>query len=350
MIETLMTEWDGEGIHLRFDRPSGSWIVIAIHSTRLGPAIGGTRMKGYPDLDAAVLDAQRLAAGMTYKWAATDMEAGGGKAVIAVSGTLDGAKRASLLRRYGRLIASLGGLFLTGPDSGTTSADMDLIAREAPGSVFCRSIEAGGSGNPAIFTARGVFVAVQASLERVFGTPDLDGRTVAVQGAGSVGGELIALMREAGAAVAAADVDARALEPWAGVNGVEVVATDEIYDVSCDVFSPCALGAVLGPETIPRLRCRVVAGAANNQLSRPEDAATLEQRGILYAPDFVANSGGAIAALGIEIRGWSRRQAEEQVTESVGANLREIFSMAEQRGFTTDLAGRSLAEGRLGTA
>ena len=175
MVEHLLRDWDGEGTIIRFDRATGSWIVVAIHSTTLGAAIGGTRMKPYPDLSAAVLDAQRLATGMTYKWAAAGLDAGGGKAVIAVPPDLDPSERTGLLQRYATLVGSLRGLYFTGPDSGTTSEDMDLIDGIADGLAFCRSLEAGGSGNPAVFTSLGVFTAIGVVAERCFGSGSLAG-------------------------------------------------------------------------------------------------------------------------------------------------------------------------------
>jgi leucine dehydrogenase len=304
-------------------------------------------MKPYPDLDAALLDAQRLAAGMTYKWAATDIDAGGGKAVLAVPPDLDSTARTGLLRRYGHLLASLRGLFRTGPDSGTTSEDMDLLAGIAEGMAFCRSISAGGSGNPAVFTAVGVFTAIRLVAERCFGSADLSGRTVAVQGAGSVGRELIGHLLAAGAEIWFCDVDREAVEAVVATGDVHVVEPDGIFDVPCDVFSPSALGGVLDARTIPRLRCRAVAGAANNQLATDDDGDRLRERGILYAPDFVANSGGAIAAPGIELRGWLRAEAMERVTSIVDTNLREIFAMADAESISTAAAACRLAERRL---
>lgn len=331
----------------RFDRPTGAWIIIAIHSTRLGPGIGGTRMKGYPDVRAALGDAQRLASGMTYKWAAAGIDGGGGKAVIAVPPDLGLQTRTDLLRRYGTFLHQLGGLFLTGPDLGTTSADMDIIAETAAPYVFCRTPAAGGSGNPATFTALGVFTAIQVAAERLFGDASLQGKRVLVQGVGSVGRELVERLRQTGAELLFSDVNETAIQHFQDELSLQFIPADEVYDTPCHIFAPCAIGGVLNEETIPRLRCRGVVGGANNQLADPEDAARLRERQILYAPDFVANSGGAIAAIGIETRGWSRTEAEERVVQSVKSNLFQIFELATAEEITTDAAARRFAEKRL---
>jgi glutamate dehydrogenase/leucine dehydrogenase len=304
-------------------------------------------MKPYPDLAAAVKDAQRLAGGMTYKWAAAGLEAGGGKAVIAVPEDLGATARTDLLDRYAHLVSQLGGLFMTGPDSGTTAEDMDRLGERAAGFVFCRTEAAGGSGNPAPFTALGVFTAIRAGLQQIFGTASMEGIGVSVQGVGAVGRELIPRLVEAGAVVTCADVVAGATEDMEARYGVSSVPAESIVETPCEVFSPCALGGVLSEETIPRLECRLVAGAANNQLAAPGDGPLLRERGILYAPDFVASSGGAIAAIGMETRGLSRSDAEQRVVESVEVNLAEIFESADREGIDTAAAARRLAERRL---
>jgi leucine dehydrogenase len=346
-MESLIREWEGESVITRFDRESEALIFIAIHSTRLGPAIGGTRMKPYPDARAALLDAMRLAGGMTHKWAAAGIDSGGGKAVIAVPPDLDSTARTELLRRYGAFIKQLGGLFLTGPDVGTGSEDMDTIAEAGDPYVFCRTPQAGGTGNPAPFTALGVFTAIQAAAERVFGNASLKGKRVLVQGAGSVGRQLIQRLTEVGSEVLFSDVNETCIGHFRDDMGLECVPADAVYDTPCDIFAPSALGGVLDETTIPRLGCRIVAGAANNQLAGPEDGMRLRERDILYAPDFISNSGGAIAAVGMEIRGWSREEAEEKVVQSVKDNLKLVFELAATEGCSTDEAARRLAERRL---
>lgn len=331
---------------LHLDRPTGAWFIIAIHSTHLGPGTGGTRLKHYADLAAAVRDALLLAEGMTYKFATIGFPRGGAKGVIAVPAGFDRAQRAGLLRRYGSLIHQLGGLFETGPDIGTSPADMDLIAETGAPYVRARTPASGGAGDSAPATALGVFHAIQVSCETAFGDPSLHDRRVLVQGAGSVGGRLIAHLREAGAAVLVADVDQAAVRRQVDV---EHLSAAEIYTTPCDVFAPCALGGVLNHESIPLLRCRVVAGAANNQLAHPTHAERLRTRGILYAPDFVANLGGAVAISGRETMGWSEDEANRQVVDGVTSALRHVFRIAAEEGITTVTAALRLAQARLTT-
>jgi leucine dehydrogenase len=346
-MDAPIREWDGESVIIRFDRQANTWIFIAIHSTRLGPAIGGTRMKPYPSLQAALQDVLRLAAGMTYKWAAAGFDAGGGKAVIAIPDDLDQEARGELLRRYGAFVHKHKGLFLTGPDLGTSSEDMDIIAETGDPYIFARTSGAGGAGNPGPFTALGVFTSIQVVVERLFGDSTLGGKRILIQGVGSVGRELIELLRKAGAEVLFSDVDEAAVEHFCHEVGLQCFLPDEVYEIPCDIFAPCAVGGVLNEKTIPRLRCRAVAGAANNQLATPEDALRLRERGILYATDFVANSGGAIAIIGMETRGWSRKKAEQKVTETIKDNLSQVLELAETESLDTDEAARRLADQRL---
>ncbi len=349
-MNSLLREWDGESVIIRFDRQTNAWIFVAIHSTRLGPAIGGTRMNAYPTLYAALQDALRLAAGMTYKWAAAGFEAGGGKAVIAIPDDLDAEARRELLRRYGAFVHNHKGLFLTGPDLGTSSEDMDIIAEAGDPYVFARTPAAGGAGNPGPFTALGVFTSMQVVVERLFGHSTLAGKRIIIQGVGSVGRELIELLRKTGAEVLFSDVDEVTIAHFCDEVGLQCFPPDEVYGSPCDIFAPCAVGGILNEKTIPRLRCRAVAGAANNQLATPEDALRLRERGILYAPDFIANSGGAIAIIGMETRGWSRKEAEDKVTGTIKDNLSQVFELAETESVDTDEAARRLADNRLAGA
>jgi len=343
-VEDLLRSWDGESVVLHLDRPTGAWIIVAIHSTHLGPGTGGTRLKQYSDLEAAVRDALLLAEGMTYKFATIGLPRGGAKAVIAIPAGFDRAQRAGLLRRYGSLIHQLDGLFETGPDVGTSPDDMDLIAETGAPYVRARTPASGGAGDSAPATALGVFHAIRVSCEKAFGDASLHDRRVLVQGAGSVGGRLIALLQEAGAAVLVADVDQAAL---CRQVDVEHLSAAEVYGTPCDVFAPCALGGVLNHQSIPLLRCRVVAGAANNQLAHPKDAEDLRSRGILYAPDFVANLGGAVAISGRETLGWSEDEANRQVVDAVTSALRHVFRIAADEGITTVTAALRLAQARL---
>jgi leucine dehydrogenase len=339
VLEDLIRAWDGEEVVVRFDRPTGSWMFVCIHSTARGPAGGGTRMKAYAEPSDALADAMRLAAAMTLKMAAVDMPFGGGKSVLAVPELLEGDARRGLLLRYADLVASLGGTFQTGPDVNTTVADMDVIGERCP-YVFCRSEEHGGSGNPGPHTARGVFHGLRASVRHVFGSDALEGRVVLVQGLGSVGGPLAAELAAAGARVLVSDVVPTR------VAGTEFLPAEEAIGAECDVYAPCALGGTLNAETIPRLRCRIVAGSANNQLAEPEDAERLRAAEILYAPDFVINAGGVLNSLGAEHLGWTRQQIEERLA-GIGGTLEEIYAKADARAITTDAAAELLAQSRL---
>jgi glutamate dehydrogenase/leucine dehydrogenase len=346
-MEALLKAWDGERVIIEFDRPTGAWIIIAIHSTRRGPAGGGTRMKSYPTMEAALADALELARGMSYKFATADMTRGGGKAVIAVQPGLSAKARADLLRRYGTLIAQFGGMFMTGPDVGTSSADMDVIAETGAPYVFGRTPAAGGAGDSGPATALGVLHAMRVVSERLFDTPSLAGRRVLVQGAGSVGGRLLHLLREAGAEALFSDVEEAAIHHFRDELKIPFVPAEAVYDTPCDMYAPCALGGVLNQETIPRLRCRAVVGSANNQLARPTDAELLHERQILYAPDFVVNVGGAMAIVGRETMGWSEAEANEHVIVSIEQTLRQALDMAAARHISTADAARSVAEARL---
>jgi leucine dehydrogenase len=339
VLEDLIRAWDGEEVVVRFDEPTGSWIFVCIHSTARGPAGGGTRMKTYAEPSDALADAMRLASAMTLKMAAVDMPFGGAKAVLAVPELVDGDRRRGLLLRYADLVASLRGTFHTGPDVNTTVADMDVIGERCP-YVFCRSEEHGGSGNPGPYTARGVFHGIRASVRHVFGTDSLEGRVVLVQGLGSVGGPLAEELVTAGARVLVSDVVAKR------VAGTELVPAEEAIGAECDVYAPCALGGTLNAETIPRLRCRIAAGSANNQLAEPADAERLREAGILYAPDFVINAGGVLNSLGAEHLGWTREQIEERLA-GIGGTLEEIYAKADAEAITTEAAAEQLAHSRL---
>jgi leucine dehydrogenase len=341
VLEELIRAWDGEEVVVRFDRPTGTWMFVCIHSTARGPAGGGTRMKTYAEPADALEDAMRLAAAMTLKMAAVDMAFGGAKAVLAVPEPLDGDVRRGLLLRYADLVASLRGTFNTGPDVNTSVADMDVIGERCP-YVFCRSEEHGGSGDPGPHTARGVFHGIRASVRHVFGTDSLEGRVVLVQGLGSVGGPLARELVAADARVLVSDV----VPDRAESLGAEVVPAEAVIGAECDVYAPCALGGTLNAETVPRLRCRIVAGSANNQLAESEDAERLRQAGILYAPDFVINAGGVLNSLGREHLGWTPEQVEERHA-AIGDTLEEIYARAEAEDITTETAAQQLARDRL---
>ncbi len=344
-----MQAWGGERLLAQVDRPTEAWIVIALHSSRLGPATGGTRLMPYASFHAALRDALQLSAMMTWKFALADFPRGGGKAVLGLTRPLSSAERAGLLQRYGRIVHELGGRYQAGPDVGTGPADMDIVAQTAGPWVFSRTPQQGGAGDSAWATALGVLSAMQAVAEELFGEPSLRGRSVLVQGAGSVGSQLIELLLEAGARAAFADIDAVAVDLWRRRRGVTFVAPDAVPDFACDILAPCALGGTLNAQTIPRLRCRAIAGAANNQLAQPSDAQSLRQRGILYAPDFAINSGGAVAITGMEALGWSAEQAQQRV-RGIATTLRAVLARARAEDIDPHEAAMRQARERLAAA
>jgi leucine dehydrogenase len=341
-LAQVVEEWDGEQVVMRFDEPSGTWMFVCIHSCRLGPAGGGTRMKVYESPVDALRDGTRLAAGMTAKFAVAGLPFGGGKAVLAVPRLPQGDERRALLHRYADVVCSLGGNYLTGCDMNIAPADLDVIREVCP-HTFGHS---GGSGEPGPFTARGVFHGIRASVAHADGSPSLVGKTVLVQGVGSVGARLAALLAEDGAAVRVTDVDAARAEQVAAQFGAKAVDADGALATACDVYAPCATGGTLSADMIPALRCRIVAGAANNQLGEAADAERLRARGILYAPDFVINAGGIFHNVGREALGWGDAEVE-QALRGIGDTLVEIFERAEAEGTSTGEAADALVAARL---
>ncbi len=328
------------------DRETNTLMFICVHSTRLGPAGGGTRMKRYPRPTDALADGMRLSEAMTLKFACVDFPHGGGKAVIALPTPElpQGEARRRLLHEYGAFINSLGGLYSCAPDMNTSAADMDVIADVTP-YVFCKTEAAGGSGDTAPDTALGVLHGIRASCRHAFGSDDLTGRSVLVQGAGGVGGHLIELLLAAGATVIATDIDPRRM---AGLRerGIKTVAPEAALATECDVLSPCATGGVINARSIPGLHCRVIAGGANNQLETAADADRLRERGITYAPDFVINAGGVLHGGGIEEQHWTREVLDAKLA-GIGDSVYEIFQRAERDGITTDGAARRIALDRI---
>ena len=348
MFEELEA-WDGKSVSIHRDSETGTWMFVCVHSTRLGPAAGGTRMKHYASPGDGLADGMRLSAAMTLKFASVEFPHGGGKAVIALP-TEDipqGDARRRLLHEYGSFVNSLGGLYSCAPDMNTSAADMDVIAEVTP-YVFCKTEAAGGSGDTAPDTAIGVLHGIRATCRFVFGSDDLGDRTVLVQGAGGVGGRLIKLLGEAGATVIATDVDARRLEALRA-NGVKTVAPEVALATECDVLAPCAVGGVINSRSIPSLRCRAIAGAANNQLEASADADRLRDRGIAYAPDFVINAGGVMHGGGLEELHWSRDELARHLA-GIGDAVYAILERAERDGISSDAAARRIAEARISAA
>ena len=324
------------------DEPSGLRAIVAIHSTALGPALGGTRFYPYATDDEALRDVLRLARGMTYKAAAAGLDLGGGKAVIL--GDPKRIKSEELLRAYGRFLESLGGRYITAEDVGTSREDMDTIRRETR-HVTGVSPTQGGSGDPSPVTALGVFEGLRACAQEVWNDPSLAGKHVAVQGVGKVGYHLVQQLAEAGGRVTVADVDVDAVARCVREFDADTVETDKIHAVECDVFAPCALGASIRDDTIPELKCRIVAGSANNQLERPEHGAALHEAGVLYAPDYVINAGGLINVAD-ELQGYDPERALERV-RGIGRALLDVFHLAKLKGIPTNEAADRFAEKRM---
>jgi leucine dehydrogenase len=326
----LMEAWDGLGVVSRYDRPTGAWIFIALHDDTLGSPVGGTRMKVYERPEDGLTDALRLAEGMSYKWAAIELDSGGGKAVLALSRELDRAERNGLLERYAALLESLQGVFATGEDLGTTPEDMLVLAR-ATRYVHGYDAERGAVRDPGPFTAAGVFAGMRAALSHVFGDETFEGRSILVQGVGDVGLPLAGLCGEAGATLLVSDLDGERARRAAADLGAQLVDPADVYSSTCDVYAPCAVGATLNDETIPQLACRIVAGSANNQLGSRGHAGKLHERGILYAPDYVINAGGALG-FGLIGRGHTDEDELRDRIDGLGPVLREIFREAGERG------------------
>jgi leucine dehydrogenase len=321
------------------DTASGYRGIIAVHSTVLGPALGGTRFWSYATDEEAIVDALRLARGMTYKNAVAGLNLGGGKSVIIGDNrTLD---REMIFRAHGRFVESLGGRYITAEDVGTSTSDMDYVHMETD---YVSGL-AGRSGDPSPVTAHGVFRAIQASAREKWGSDDLSTRTVAIQGCGHVGYYLAKELHEAGAKLIVTDIDADRVKRVANEFGARVVGADEIYSAQADIFAPCALGAIINDKTIPRLLVEIVAGAANNQLLEERHGDALEARKILYAPDYVANAGGVINVYS-ELAGWTSARAFRKADEIYDTILK-VFAIAKSDGIPTYLAADRLAEQRI---
>ncbi|HEX3183726.1 MAG TPA: amino acid dehydrogenase [Pyrinomonadaceae bacterium] len=312
--------------------------LISIHNTRLGPAIGGTRFWQYRNEQEAINDVLRLARGMTYKNALAGVPFGGGKSIILKQdGPID---RDTIFHAHGRFVETFGGKYITAEDVGTSPDDMEFVRQETQHVAGLLS----GSGNPSPVTARGVFRAMQAAAKYRWGSDSLEGRTVAIQGCGSVGYYLASYLNNAGAHLFVTDVDERKVETVVRDFGAMAWAPDDIYHADADVFAPCALGGVLNDDTINALKAEIVAGAANNQLLEPRHGDELAARNILYAPDYAANSGGVINGCR-ELLGWDAAQAAAKVDE-IYDTVFNIFQIAAAEGIATSKAADRLAEER----
>jgi leucine dehydrogenase len=338
-ISTVLTRTDHELVQLAEDPESGYRGIIAVHSTRLGPAVGGTRLWEYASTDDALADALRLSRGMTFKNAAAGLAMGGGKSVILrPAGEFD---RELLFRAHGRFVDSLGGRYITAEDVGSSTTDMATVRKETPYAAGLAEL----SGDPSPVTAHGVFRAIQAAAFHRWGSADLAGRRVALQGCGNVGYHLARELAAAGVSLVVADVNSAAVNRLVRELNATAVEPRFIHATPADIYAPCALGGILNSGTIPALHCQIVAGAANNQLLDDVDAERLGARGILYVPDFIANAGGVING-SREILGWTRERALAKV-EAIYETTLAVFRLASDRGITTAAAAERLALERL---
>lgn len=337
---TYMAQYGYEQIVYFQDEETGLKGITCIHDTTLGPALGGTRLWNYATEEEALIDVLRLARGMTYKNAAAGLNLGGGKTVII--GDAKKVKSEAFWRAYGRFVQSLNGRYITAEDVNTTPEDMDYIAMETKHVTGLRQT----SGDPSPVTAYGVYWGMKAACQEKFGSDSLTGKRVAVQGVGHVGYHLVKHLVEEGAEVIIADINPKNIEKvTTDFPSVKVIDPKEIYSVDCDIFAPCALGGVINDETIPQLKCLVVAGSANNVLKDDEHGKKLQEKGILYAPDYVINAGGAINVYQ-ELIGYDRNEALNK-TQKIYQRLLEIFQIAKDENITTQEAADRYAENRI---
>ena len=341
-IVEKVTNTDHEKVLLAHDPASGYRGIIAVHSTALGPAVGGTRFWNYATEEEALTDALRLSRGMTYKTALPGLPLGGGKSIII--GDNRTTNRDALFRSHGRFIETLKGQYITAEDVVTSPADMDIVRMETRhvAGLLDRS------GDPSPFTARGVFRAIQASTKYLWNTDDLSGLTVAVQGCGNVGYHLVSLLHAAGAKLVVTDVNDRSVSRVADEFAAQTVQPDEIFSVDADIFAPCALGGIINDETIPRIKAQIVAGAANNQLLEERHGEMLRERNILYAPDYAANAGGVFNGCQ-EVLGWEPKHTLGKIDEIYDTIL-TIFQAAKEQDLTPNEAANRLVEDRLKSA
>lgn len=342
-ILTEMQKMGHEQVVFCRDEATGLKAIIAIHNTTLGPSLGGVRMWNYAQEVDALRDVLRLSRGMTYKAAITGLELGGGKAVIIGNAKTD--KTEDLLLRFGKFVESLGGKYITAEDVGMGTKDMEFIRKETK-HVTGIPEELGGSGDPSPVTAYGVYMGMKASAMYRWGNDSLKGKTILVQGVGHVGESLVAHLTKEKANVLINDINEEKLQEIADKFGATIVSGDRIYDLEMDIYAPCALGATLNSNTINRLKCEIVAGAANNQLENEKiHALELAKRGIVYAPDFLINAGGLINVYS-ELKGFTREQALEK-TKNIYHTTLEILNKADQENITTNEAAVKVAEERL---
>jgi leucine dehydrogenase len=341
LFETL-AKMGHEEVVMCSDPSCGYRGILAVHSTKLGPALGGTRFWNYATEDEAITDALRLSRGMTYKNAVAGLNLGGGKSIIIGDNRI--TDREAIFRAHGRFVESLGGRYITAEDVGTSTSDMDFVHLET-GHVAGL---AGKSGDPSPVTAHGVFRAIQASAKHCWGSDSLEAKTISIQGCGHVGQYLAKELHEAGAKLIVSDIDSARARKVADATGAKIVDGDAIYSAEADLFAPCALGGIINDKTIPVLKVEIVAGGANNQLLEERHGDMLRERGILYAPDYVANAGGVINVYG-EVSGWDAQRALDKA-DDIYDTILKVYDLAKEAGIPTYKAADRLAEQRIAAA
>jgi leucine dehydrogenase len=344
IFEVIQKYGDHEEVIFCTNKSVGLKAIIAIHNTALGPALGGTRMWNYKSDEDALVDVLRLSRGMTFKAAAAGLNLGGGKAVII--GDPKSQKSEGLFRAFGQYVNSLNGRYITAEDVGTSVKDMEHVLMETPW-VTGTSSNLGGSGDPSPFTAQGTLMGMKAAAKVRLGTESLKGVRVAIQGLGHVGAHLVNLLTREQAVVTVADIDAEKVKNVCKQHNVKSVSPDEILFTECDILAPCAMGAIINDQTISKLKCSIIAGAANNQLGEPRHGDMLRELNILYAPDFVINAGGLINVW-VELEGYSKERSME-MQEKIFDNLLAIFEAARRENVSTERAAIRLAEKRIET-
>lgn len=342
VFELIEKHGDHEEVVFCYNKEVGLKAIIAVHNTSLGPSLGGTRMWSYRSEQEALIDVLRLSRGMTYKAAAAGLNLGGGKAVII--GDPKKNKTEALFRAFGTYINSLNGRYITAEDVGTTVKDMEYIFMETSW-VTGIPKSMGGSGDPSPYTAHGVLYGIKACVQERFGHDSLEGVRVAVQGLGNVGSHLTEFLVKEKAVVTVADIDRDKVRYVCDKWNVQSVSPEEIAALECDVFAPCALGAVINDHSVESLNCQIVAGGANNQLAESRQGDSLKNRGILYAPDYVINAGGLMNVF-VELEGYSTQRALRK-TKRVFDNLMEVFEISKREGISTHKAADQLAENRM---
>jgi leucine dehydrogenase len=339
-IFKYMEDYDYEQLVFCHDSVSGLKAIIAIHDTTLGPALGGTRMWTYSTEEEAIIDALRLARGMTYKNAAMGLNLGGGKTVIIGNPKKD--KSEELFRAFGRYVQSLGGRYITAEDVGITVDDMEIVKQETDYVVGLR----GKSGDPSPVTAYGVYHGMKACAREVYGNESLRGKVIAVQGLGHVGSALCKFLYDEGARLIVTDIFEENVKNVVKEFAAEYVEPDKIYEIKCNIFSPCALGAVINDITIPKLKCDIIAGCANNQLKEPRHGDILMQKGILYAPDYVINGGGVIN-VAEELTGCYERERALAKVSKIYDKILKVIEISKRENIPTYIAADRMAEERI---